>query len=472
MIDMNRMALLMVCLFLLPMTAQGQEGTGEETGDMAAGQLAEELRDMVIPLTGTQDYGALLDDIGDARVVLIGEASHGTHEFYQARAEITRRLIEDKGFNAVAAEADFPSAARVNDYVHGLGADQDAEQALRSFERFPTWMWRNTDVQTFVEWLRDHNTALPADQQEGFYGLDLYSLHESMNAVIAYLDQVDPAAAQRARYRYGCFEVFGEDPQAYGYSASIDMDERCQAEVEAQLNDLRRSRQELMSKRGQQDVFFYTEQNARVVVNAELYYRALYTGSVNTWNFRDTHMMETLEALVAHLQQTQGSARVVVWAHNSHVGDMRASELGERGELNIGQLARERYGDDAYLIGFSTYTGTVAAAHDWDAPMQIMDVRPALEGSQERLFHNVGIPAFLLLLDERAALAALSEPRLERAIGVIYRPTTERLSHYFQARLRERFDALIHFDTTSAVTPLDMTQPQTDEPPETYPTGV
>ncbi len=440
--------------------------------------LVDAVRGAARPLTGANnDYDSLLQLVGDARFVLLGEASHGTHEFYRARAEITRRLIVEHGFAAVVVEADWPDAYRVNCYVRGVGGDATADEALGNFRRFPQWMWRNADVLDFVGWLRHHNDRLPPDGPKvGFYGMDLYSLGASIEAVVGYLEKVDPEAAQRARARYGCFEHFGEDPQAYGYAATVGVTESCEDEAVAQLVELQRRAAELAGRDGRvaEDEFFFAEQNARLAINAERYYRAMFQGRVSSWNLRDEHMAETLAALVAHLDRRGGRTRVVVWAHNSHLGDARATELGAAGELNVGQLVRERYGPDAALIGFSTYTGTVTAASDWDGPPELKRVRPGLGGSYEALFHDVGVPCFLLpLRDGGDAAERLREARLERAIGVIYRPETERLSHYFSARLADQFDAVLHFDETRAVEPLERSAgAETDELPETFPSGV
>jgi erythromycin esterase-like protein len=417
---------------------------------------------------------ALLGRFGNCGFVLIGEASHGTHEFYQTRAEITMRLIEEKGFSAVAVEADWPDAYRVNRHVQGRGDDAGAAEALESFKRFPTWMWRNTDVVDFVAWLRRHNDSLSEGARKcGFYGLDLYSLHASARFVIAFLEKVDPEAAQRARYRYSCFDHFGENSQAYGYAATMGLSKTCEDEVVTQLVELQRRAVDLASPDGQvePDEFFVAEQNARLVKNAERYYRTMFGGRISSWNLRDQHMVETLEALVNHLGT---SAKIVVWAHNSHLGDARATEMGRRGELNVGQLVRQRHGQSAALVGFTTYTGAVSAASDWDAPVERKRVRPALSGSYEALFHDVGIHNFLLTLREADVLSdILNEERLERAIGVIYLPETERLSHYFPAHLADQFDAVIHFDETHAVEPLERTaQWDTGEPPETFPFAV
>jgi erythromycin esterase-like protein len=430
------------------------------------------------PLSGAaSDYDPLLDLIGDARLVLIGEASHGTHEFYRERAAITKRLIIEKGFTAVAVEADWPAAYRVNRYVRGFGDGTTALSALEAFDRFPTWMWRNADVLDFVGWLRSHNDAVQQGAQKaGFYGLDLYSMYSSIGAVLTYLEKVDPEAAGRARYRYACFEHFAEDTQAYGYAATFGLTEPCEEEVLNQLVDLQRSASDYTQEGGSsEDEFFQAEQNARLVKNAEQYYRTMFGSRVSSWNLRDTHMADTLDALLAHMDRNGGRTKAVVWAHNSHLGDARATEMGDSGEHNIGQLARERYGRDAVLVGFSTYTGTVTAANNWDEPGERMRVRPGLPGSYEALFHEVGLPRFMLFPNRSGtARTGLSEPRLQRAIGVIYRPQTERLSHYFSTRLSDQFDAVIHIDNTRAVEPLDLpgteSAPEGDAP-ETFPSG-
>src|ERR1700716_283808 len=327
------------------------------------------VREAAQPLEGNaRDYDNLIKLIHEARFCLLGEATHGTHEFYRERAEITKRLIKEKGFTAVAVEADWPDAFRVNRYVRGLGDDKNANEALGGFKRFPTWMWRNTVVLEFVEWLRDYNSSLPAGATKaGFYGLDLYSLYTSIESVLGYLDKIDPAAATRARYRYSCFEHFAEDTQAYGYAANFGITESCERDVIEQLIELRRRAADYASRDGRvaQDEFFFAEQNARLVLNAERYYRTMFRGRVESWNLRDQHMAETLEALVTHLNAQEQQAKVALWEHNSHLGDARATYMADHGELNVGQLVRQRYGSEAVLIGFTTYTGTVTAESDW-----------------------------------------------------------------------------------------------------------
>jgi erythromycin esterase-like protein len=437
----------------------------------------------VQPLVGgPTDFDALLELVGNARFVLLGEASHGTHEFYRVRAEITKRLITGWGFAGVAVEADWPDAYRVNRFVRGVSDDADAADSLAGFTRFPQWMWRNADVLDFVGWLRGYNDGLPNEaERAGFYGLDLYSLHASMAAVLAYLDSVDPAAAQRARERYACFDAFGPDPQAYGYAANLGLSPTCESAVVSQLVELRRSADVYASRDGRiaRDALFFAEQNARLVRNAEQYYRALFLGQALSWNVRDRHMTETLEALARYLgaqgkHSPAAPAKLVVWAHNSHLGDARATEMSQHGEVNVGQLVRMRNPAATKLIGFTTYTGTVTAATDWGKPVERKAVRPALEDSYEALFHEVGYRRFLLdLTAETEARRVLMEPRLERAIGVIYRPETERMSHYFHAVLPQQFDAVLHYDSTRAVEPMERTGVwESGELPETYPTAL
>jgi len=436
------------------------------------------VRDAASPLVGASaDYDRLLEFIGDAHFVLLGEASHGTHEFYRQRAQITKRLIQEKGFTVVAVEADWPDAYRVNRYVREQSGDADAAEALAGFRRFPAWMWRNADVLDFIGWLRAYNDSLSAGTRKaGFYGLDLYSLHASIEEVLNYLDKVDPEGAQRARRRYACFENFGEDPQEYGYAAGLGLSHTCEAEVINQLIDLQKRAAEYARRDGRiaADDFFYAEQNARLVKNAEQYYRTMFRGRISSWNLRDAHMAETLDSLVEHFALQGRRPKVVLWAHNSHLGDARATEVGRLGEWNVGQLVRERHGRKAVLIGFTTYTGTVTAASNWGGSAERKRVRPAMPGSYEALFHDAGIPAFLLTLPRGTPVSkGLSETMWERAIGVIYLPESELASHYFHARLSDQFDAVIHVDRTRAVEPLEPTSEWgIGEPAETFPSGV
>jgi erythromycin esterase-like protein/predicted phosphoribosyltransferase len=445
-------------------------------GESAVGSLRQ-LGDALRPLDGgLHDHDALLDLVGDASLVLLGEASHGTHEFYSARMEITQRLVTEKGFSAIAIEGDWPDAYRVNRYVLLTSGDEGAVEALADFRRFPSWMWRNTAVVSLVEWLRQHNSAIADERRRvGFYGLDLYSLHRSIQMVIEYLERLSPEAAQRARERYACFEYFGDDPQRYGYYANLDPEASCEPEVVAQLVDLQATSAELLAKGGilEADEHFYAEQNARLAMNAEAYYRAVFRGRDGSWNLRDSHMVETLEALRAHLEKTRGGpAKIVVWAHNSHVGDARATEMGKQGEHTVGQLVRERHGSDAVLVGFTTYKGTVSAASTWGGPVERKRVRPALAGSVEALFHDAWGQRFFLPL-RGVQMRELSPSLLQRAIGVIYVPETERWSHYFFSRALEQFDAVYHFDDTRAVEPLERESLwDTVELPETYPFAV
>ena len=460
---------------------------GDPADDLAP--ITTALAGAAVPLHGdARDHDALLSLVGDRRLVLLGEGSHGTHEFYAARAEITRRLIEEKGFDAVAIEGDWPDSDRVHRHVaRRAAADRSARGALGGFQRFPRWMWRNADALGLVEWLRTYNAehGRADGSAAGFYGLDLYSLHASIDEVLRYLADVDPEAARRARGRYACFEHFGEDPQEYGYLATVDAS--CEDAVVQQLVDLRRRAPDLVGRDAEDegpgaaaDDFFSAEMNARLVLDAEQYYRAMFRGRNASWNLRDTHMADTLDALVAHLRGRGRAGKIVVWAHNSHLGDARATEMGAGGELNLGQLVRERHGDDALLVGFTTHDGTVTAAHDWGEAPVTMTVNPSLAGSIERALHDTGHARCVVPLvgspAADAARAALDGVLLERAIGVIYRPRTERQSHYFMARLGRQFDCLYHFDRTRAVEPLDRPdgsdEPLGAEPPETYPSAL
>ncbi len=413
-----------------------------------------------------EDLGPLLERIGDARVVLLGEATHGTSEFYRMRARITRELIMKRRFTMVAIEGDWPDTARVDRWVRHL---EIPSVAWKAFTRFPTWMWRNVEVENFIDWLRHYNGAVEdRDHRVGFHGLDLYSLYTSIAEVLRYLDEIDPDAARVARARYGSLTPWQGDPAAYGRAVLTQGYRSCEAEVVAMLRHLLDQRLEYMRRDG--DRFLDALQNARVVANAEQYYRAMYYGSVESWNLRDQHMFETLRVLLAFAGP---DAKAVVWEHNSHVGNAAATEMGARGELNVGQLARGEFGERAFSVGFGTDHGTVAAASDWDAPMEVKRVRPAHVDSYERLCHDAAVEAFLLPLrrPRRAEVRdELMAQRLERAIGVIYRPETELASHYFHAVLPAQFDEYVWFDETRAVTPLAAAPPR--GVPDTYPFGL
>jgi erythromycin esterase-like protein len=440
--------------------------------------VVDSVRRGALPLMGgTDDYDPLIALVREARIVLLGEASHGTHEFYRERARITKRLINELGFTAVAIEGDWPDACRVNRYVRGAPDDGDAEESLRGFRRFPTWMWRNAEVLDFVGWLRTHNDRqLSNAEKVGFFGLDLYSLGASMDAVIRYLDERDPAAAERARRRYECLQPYSREAAPYSEAVLLGVSESCRRHVLEELVDLRRRAADLIRHDGlaAEDEYFFAERNAEVVAGAEEYYRTMLGGAAASWNLRDRHMADTLDHLLAHLDRHGDGARVVVWEHNSHIGDARSTEMAQRGELNLGQLMRERHPREVVLVGFTTHIGTVTAASSWGAEAERKQVRPALPGSYEAIFHASGISAFLLCpLGGTEVGDALLEPRLERAIGVIYRPQTERQSHWFTARAGAQFDALVHIDATRAVEPIERTQTwELGEPPETYPSGL
>ena len=407
-------------------------------------EAAEPIRDL-----GEAAIAGIVERIGDARVVLIGEATHGTSEFYDMRARITEALIEKRGFQFVAVEADWPDAARIDEFVRG--GERRPTLDFTPFTRFPQWMWRNVEVRRFVEWLAAFN-ADRRGPKVGFHGLDLYSMFTSIAVVLSYLGEVDPEAQARARRRYGGLLPWREDPAGYGRAVLVGRSESVETQVVAMLREMLERRIDYAKNDG--DRFFDAAQNARLVANAEHYYRAMYQGAVASWNQRDQHMFDTLQSLFACYGP---AAKGVVWEHNSHVGDARATEMGDQGEHNVGQLTRIAFGDSAYIIGLGTDHGTVAAADGWDAPMQRMTVRPAHDRSFERIFHETGVPAFALHLRQPSRPAVreeLGQARLERAIGVIYRPETEIASHYFDARLAHQFDEYIWFDESRAITPL------------------
>lgn len=440
-------------------------GSRPRSTEIPEEQLVKQLRHHATPLPAIDDpaFAEHFDQFGDAKVVLIGEASHGTSEFYRARAQITRRLVEHHGFNIIAAEADWPDATKIDCYVRH---QQPPTWVEEGFKRFPTWMWRNQEVADFAAWLRNHNEALGPEQRVEFRGLDVYSLGSSIREVLEYLDGVDPQAASAARRRYGCLSPWHEEPAIYGHKVMLG-EPSCEDAVVEQLRALLDQRLEYLERDG--GSFFNAERNARVVLAAEQYYRAMYQGSAESWNLRDRHMFDTLRALLEHRGE---NAKAVVWAHNSHIGNAASTSMGWGGEFNIGELCRTAFGNDAALIGMATDRGEVAAADNWDEPMQIKEVRPSRPDSWEQLFLRTGIAASLTTWRDDASLRqALARPRLERAIGVIYRPATERQSHYFQAILSEQFDALIWLEQTTAVTPIGPQLIDDQIVPDTYPFG-
>ncbi len=405
-----------------------------------------------------ETYDALLDKIGDARFVMIGEATHGTQEFYQTRIDITQQLILKKGFMGIAIEGDWPDVYNIHRYVQGQGSSNHWEAALESFTRFPQWMWRNTTIPPFIQWLRHFNDQLPTPSEKiGFYGLDLYSLNTSMQAVIDYLRKRDPESAERAKTRNACFEQHHINQQMYGYLTAAGIKKSCINEAIAELIELQHRSFEFLLQDGiaAEDELLFATQNARLIKNAEVYYRSMFESNELSWNIRDTHMAETVHVLANHIEQRFNKpAKIIIWAHNSHVGDARATEMSERGEVNIGQLIREHY-LDTYSIGFSTNTGFVTAADNWDYPAECKKVVPGLASSYEALFHQVKHKQFLLNFTGNKTLEHyLSASRLQRAIGVIYRPDSERVSHYFFTHLPQQFDSIIHIDQTTAVEPL------------------
>lgn len=450
---------LTVALLSLVLSACSSAGAGaqaEGPANSADAASVELVRAAAVPITGAPtDYDSLMALIGDARFVLLGEASHGTQEFYAERARITQRLIQEHGFSGMAIEGEWTDAQAVHRFIRNDGGPATAEDALRGFTSgFPEWMWANTAVRDLVVWMRQHNAGRPPEQQVGFYGLDVYSWFESADSVVAYLSRTDPAAAARARQRYACWRRYRDDPAGYGTAALSDADRSCEDEAAAQVQELEQLYARGGDARGR-DELFSVLQNARAAAGGEAYWRAQWEGGPASWNARDRHMANTLEHLVDHLAAQGRTPRIVVWAHNTHAGDARVTEMGEGGEWNVGQLMRQTYADASLLVGFTTYHGTVLAAEEWDAPGRVRRLNPALPESFSGLFHRTGIPAFLLTFRGREELSrAMGEPRLERAVGVVYSPRTERQSHYFTAMMSRQFDAVIHVDSTTAVTPL------------------
>lgn len=448
----------------------------------ARNRITEAIEEQAVPLAGADaDFEAIMDAARGKSLVLIGEASHGTREFYAARAAITQRLIKELGFAAVAVEADWPDAYAINRHVWNASAGRTAQETLQVFRRFPTWMWANTEVLNFVRWLamfnRDTLATGRAQRPVGFYGLDLYSMGRSAEAVIEYLEKNDPDAAKLARERYACLDKFADEPHLYGQAVDYGLSQSCEKAITAQLMDMHGKAYRAVDEKGLlgDEEAFGAAQNAKLVRDAEEYYRTMFSGRPSSWNLRDRHMFETLEALRDHLgQQLDKPAGVVVWAHNSHIGNAAATDMSRRGEFNIGQLAKEKHGEAALLVGFSTAVGEVTAASDWDAPAERKRVRPPLEGSYEELFHAVNHERFLLDLRGRNPMTELlMEPRIQRAIGVIYRPETERQSHYFYSSLPKQYDFIIHYDETGALEALDVSMEIPEgETDDTYPSGL
>jgi erythromycin esterase-like protein len=448
-----------------------KRGPGADRDSMLSNAILSEINRAAVPLSyDSADYDPLLKWVGSRKLVLLGQATHGTHDFYRDRAGITRRLIEEKGFNVVALEADWAPAHRVHRFSSGLDGDADCRDAMRGFLGFPAWMWRNMDVLAFVDWLRHFNRKHKPRERIGFYGLDFYSTRTSMHAVLDYLDKADPEGARRARLRYSRFDDFGDDPQANGHEPGLS--DASKKHTVTLLVELQRRRAELASRDSRmspQDSRI-AEQITRLSQNSEHYYRAMVDDNAEIWNLRGRHMAETLD----WIEQLRPDAKVVVWAHNSHAGDARATRMFARGKISLGQLARERHGyENVYLLGFSTNSGEVTAASAWDRPAERKIVRNALEDSYEGIFHRTQIPAFLLPLHGSLVEKILAGPMLARAIGVVYQPGNQRDSHYFQCDLPAQFDAIVHFDRTQALVPFERTSGwEAGEAPEAYPYTV
>lgn len=434
---------------------------------MADNQLVDAVGGASRPLREDADLDALMERIGDARFVLLGEASHGTSDYYTWRHAISRRLVEEKGFNFIAVEGDWPDCYAVNRYVKGAGeGGASARQVLRAFERWPTWMWANEETAALAEWLRAHNEGTEPGRRVGFYGLDVYSLYDSMDAVIRYLETVDPEFAARARGAYGCFDPYEGDVQEYAMATAV-VPTSCEEEAVRTLVELRARQQRLAEE--DPEGFFNAEQNALVARNAERYYRAMVRGGAPSWNVRDTHMIDTLARLAEHHGP---DAKAIVWEHNTHIGDARATDMARAGMVNVGQLARERWGEDVVLVGFSSYEGTVIAGQSWGAPMEVMPVPPAREESWEAVFRAAGEADKLILTEPLDSVAAALEPRGHRAIGVVYHPGRERLGNYVSTLLPLRYDAMLYIDRSRALRPLHMEARGDGEPPETFPSGM
>jgi erythromycin esterase len=450
---------------------RGARGAAPKIETNELDDLAEDVRDHALRLEAKDDLDPLLEQVGDARYVLLGEATHGTSEFYTWRTEISKRLIQEKGFSFIAVEGDWPDCYRVNRYVKALpDSGNSAAEVLHAFERWPTWLWANREVVALVEWLRRHNASHPAETQIGFFGLDVYSLWDSMAEVVKYLERVDPAAARSARRAYSCFDPYRYDEQEYAHATAL-VPTSCEDEAIEMLRALRQKAAEYRADG--RDAYFNAEQNALVARNAELYYRTMLRGGTTSWNVRDHHMVETLERLMTH---HGARAKAIVWEHNTHIGDARFTDMARAGMINVGQLVRQQRGaEGVVLVGFGTYRGTVIAATEWGLPMQVMRVPHARAGSYEDVFHRTGIRNFLLVFEGShglRALPAMKEPRGHRAIGVVYDPHRERWGNYVPTVLAERYDAFVFLDETRALDPLHMPMRALGEVPETYPSGL
>ncbi|MGB4849915.1 MAG: erythromycin esterase family protein [Saprospiraceae bacterium] len=432
------------------------------------GAIVKAIKKNAYPLNSKEDLQPLFDRIGDAKIVMLGEASHGTHDYYTWRAHISKRLIEEKGFNFIAVEGDWPDCYRLNRYIKGYDVEnKSAFTVLHAFNRWPTWMWANWEIVALADWLKNHNTGLPANKRAGFYGLDVYSLWESMESIIQYLKKTDPGALKIAEEAFYCFAPYRKDEgRAYGHASRL-VPELCQNEVVALLKEIRNK---LPSYNTDYENVFSAEQNALITVNAEKYYRTMVEGGPHSWNVRDRHMADTLNRLLKFHGE---NAKAIVWEHNTHIGDARATDMTEDGMFNIGELARlQHHQENVVLVGFGSYKGTVMAGRNWGAEMESMPMPDARESSWEYLLHAAGKENKLLWMSDFADNDMIMENHLgHRAIGVVYHPEREQYGNYVPTILPLRYDAFIYLDQTSALHPLHI-EPDGQQIPETFPFGV